>query len=215
MDLTGRLLLFLDLVERGSYAKAAQLREIDRSVVSKQIRKLEGELGVRLLNRTTRSFSLTDAGQAVVIRAKVLRESLVETIETANRFHERPTGHLKIASISPIARTILQPVIKTFMQNYPEVIIELRLDNRIVDIVGEGFDLAFRASDLQDSNLIARTIAPMRMLLVAAPTFLAKHGIPKTVDELAALPAGGYVVDNYRESHINYLITTEKHNSLN
>ncbi|SHG85963.1 LysR family transcriptional regulator [Ferrimonas marina] len=205
MDLTGRLLLLLDVVERGSYAKAAELREIDRSVVSKQIAKLEQELGVRLLNRTTRSFALTEAGSEVVNRAQLLRQTLAETVEAAKRAHQRPTGVLKIATMSAMARHILRPVILAYQQRYPEVVIELRVDNRMVDIVGEGFDIAFRIGELQDSTLIARSIARTRQLLVASPGYLARHGTPNTLEQLQALPAGGYVVDSYRETHLDYL----------
>ena len=210
MDLTSRLLLLLDVVERGSYAKAAELREIDRSVVSKQIAKLEQELGVRLLNRTTRSFALTEAGTEVVNRAQLLRETLTETVEAAKRFHLRPKGVLKVATMSAMARHILNPVILSFQQKYPEILIELRADNRMVDIVGEGFDIAFRAGELQDSTLIARSIARTRQLLVAAPSYLTRYGTPKSLEELSLLPAGGYVVDSYRETHLKYHDTSNE-----
>ncbi|MGL6259983.1 LysR family transcriptional regulator [Vibrio sp. WXL103] len=205
MDLTGRLLLLLDVVERGSYAKAAELREIDRSVVSKQITRLEQELGVRLLNRTTRNFALTEAGSEVVIRAQKLRATLTETVEAAKRFHQRPKGMLKIATMSAMARNFLRPVILDFQDKYPEVLIELRVENRMVDIIGEGFDIAFRAGELHDSSLIARSIARTRQLLVAAPSFLSRYGAPQSLEALSSLPAGGYVVDSYRETHLKYL----------
>ncbi|ELA8351040.1 LysR family transcriptional regulator [Vibrio alginolyticus] len=210
MDLTSRLLLLLDVVERGSYAKAAELRETDPSVVSKQIAKLERELGVRLLNRTTRSLALTEAGTEVVNRTQLLRETLTETVEAAKSFHSRPKGVLKIATTSAIARRVLNPVILSFQQKYPEILIELRTENRMVDVVGEGFDIAFRAGKLQDSTLILRSIARTRQLLVAAPSYLARYGIPQSLEELSLLPAGGYVVDSYRETHLKYLDASQK-----
>ncbi|MDG3084829.1 LysR family transcriptional regulator [Vibrio hannami] len=205
MDLTSRLLLFLDVVERGSYAKAAELRLMDRSVVSKQVSKLEEELDVRLLNRTTRSFSLTSAGVEVKRKAEVLRENLRDTIQAAHNFHEKPKGLLKITTTTSVARNVLRNVIDDFQKKYPEVIIELRADNRIVDIVGEGFDIAFRSGDMQDSSLIAREIARNRPILLASPEFIKKHGEPITVEDLQKLPAGGYAADNFRSKALTYV----------
>lgn len=205
MDLTSRLLLFLDVVERGSYAKAAELRLMDRSVVSKQVAKLEEELDVRLMNRTTRSFSLTSAGEEVRRRAEVLRENLRQTIEAAHNFHEAPKGLLKITTVTSVARSVLGNIIDDFQKQYPEVVIELRADNRIVDIVGEGFDIAFRSGDLQDSSLVARKIARNRRIILASPEFLEKHGEPKSIEDLKKLPAGGYAADNFRSKFLTYV----------
>ncbi|WP_375749277.1 LysR family transcriptional regulator [Vibrio sp. HN007] len=205
MDLTSRLLLFLDVVERGSYAKAAELRLMDRSVVSKQVAKLEEELDVRLMNRTTRSFSLTSAGEEVRRRAEVLRENLRQTIEAAHNFHEAPKGLLKVTTVTSVARSVLSSIIDDFQREYPEIVIELRADNRIVDIVGEGFDIAFRSGDLQDSSLVARKVARNRPILLASPSFLKKYGEPKSIEDLKKLPAGGYAADNFRSKSLTYV----------
>lgn len=205
MDLTSRLLLFLDVVERGSYAKAAELRLMDRSVVSKQIAKLEEELDVRLLNRTTRTFSLTSAGVEVKRKAEILRENLRDTIQAAHNFHEEPKGLLKITTITSVARKVLHKVINDFQRKYPEIIIELRADNRVVDIVGEGFDIAFRSGDLQDSSLVARKLARNRPILLASPKFLEKYGEPKSIEDLQKLPAGGYAADNFKSKALTYV----------
>jgi len=101
MDTTSRLLMLLEVVEQGSFAKAAELRNIDRSVISKQISRLEDELGVRLLNRTTRSFSLTAAGAEMIKKAGELRELLGETVRMAENYHLEPRGVLKITSSTP------------------------------------------------------------------------------------------------------------------
>ena len=172
MDTTSRLLMLLEVVEQGSFAKAAEIRNIDRSVISKQISRLEDELGVRLLNRTTRSFSLTAAGAEMIKKADELRSLLGDTLRMAENYHLEPRGVLKITSSTLIGRRYLQPVINDFQKRFPQVEVELRLDDRLVDIVSEGFDLAFRVGEPKDSSLIARKIARNRLLLLASPAFI-------------------------------------------
>lgn len=172
MDTTSRLLMLLEVVEQGSFAKAAEIRNIDRSVISKQISRLEDELGVRLLNRTTRSFSLTAAGAEMIKKAADLRELLGETLRMAENYHQEPRGLLKITASTIIGRRYLQPVINDFQKRFPQVEVELRLDDRLVDIVSEGFDLAFRIGEPKDSSLIARKIARNRLLILATPEFV-------------------------------------------
>ncbi|GAD88424.1 putative LysR family transcriptional regulator [Vibrio halioticoli NBRC 102217] len=210
MDITSRLLLFLDVAEQGSYGKAAELRNIDRSVVSKQPSKLEKELEVRLLNRSPRTLSLTVAGVEVKRRAEVLRDSLRNTIQVAQNYHTEPKGLIKITAITSLAKNILQPVIAEFQERYPEVIIELHTNNRIVDVIGEGFDIAFRAGQLQDSSMVARHLARNRSVLVASPDFLSKYGEPQSIEDLERLPAGGFATETFRVTQIKY-IDNQKH----
>lgn len=204
MDTTSRLLMLLEVVEQGSFAKAAALRNIDRSVISKQINRLEDELGVRLLNRTTRSFSLTAAGAEMIKKARELRELLSETIRMAENYHLEPRGVLKITSSTLIGRRYLQPVLNNFQKRFPQVEVELRLDDKLVDIVSEGFDLAFRVGEPKDSSLIARKIARNRLLIVASPEFIDTYGMPKTMDDLAQLPAATYASNAIRFESIDY-----------
>lgn len=204
MDTTSRLLMLLEVVEQGSFAKTAEMRNIDRSVISKQISRLEDELGVRLLNRTTRSFSLTAAGAEMIKKASELRSLLSETVRMAENYHLEPRGVLKITSSTLIGRRYLQPVINDFQKRFPQVEIELRLDDRLVDIVSEGFDLAFRVGEPKDSSLIARKIARNRLLLLAAPEFIETYGMPSTISDLAQLPAASYASNSLRVEGINY-----------
>lgn len=204
MDTTSRLLMLLEVVEQGSFAKAAELRNIDRSVISKQISRLEDELGVRLLNRTTRSFSLTAAGAEMIKKAGELRELLGETVRMAENYHLEPRGVLKITSSTLIGRRYLQPVLNDFQKRFPQVEVELRLDDRLVDIVSEGFDLAFRIGEPKDSSLIARKIARNRLLIVAAPEFISTYGMPSTMEELADLPAASYASNSMRVETVDY-----------
>ena len=204
MDTTSRLLMLLEVVEQGSFAKAAEIRNIDRSVISKQISRLEDELGVRLLNRTTRSFSLTAAGAEMIKKAADLRELLGETLRRAENYHQEPRGLLKITASTIIGRRYLQPVINDFQKRFPQVEVELRLDDRLVDIVSEGFDLAFRIGEPKDSSLIARKIARNRLLILATPEFVKTYGMPKTMSDLAQLPAASYKSNAFRVDAINY-----------
>tara|TARA_B110000211_G_scaffold191044_1_gene217787 strand:- start:1384 stop:2328 length:945 start_codon:yes stop_codon:yes gene_type:complete len=205
MDTTSRLLMLLDVVELGSFANAAQTKNIDRSVISKQISRLEDDLGVRLLNRTTRSFSLTAAGAEMVKKARELRDLLGQTVRLAENYHQEPRGVLKITSSSIIAKLYLQPVINDFQKRFPQVEVELRLDDRVVDIVAEGFDLAFRVGEPKDSTLIARKIARNRLVILASPEFINTYGMPKNIDELALLPAATYASNSLRINSINYI----------
>ncbi|BBN81274.1 LysR family transcriptional regulator [Pseudoalteromonas sp. A25] len=197
--------MFLDVVERGSFAKAAQHRDIDRSVISKQISKLEEELSVRLLNRTTRSFSLTAAGAEMVKKAQQLRKLLSETQLLAENYHTEPKGLLKITSSTIIGRRYVQPVVNEFQKRFPQVEVELRLEDRLVDIVGEGYDLAFRVGEPKDSSLIARKIARNRLVMLATPQFLTTYGEPKCMEDLSVLPAASYASEGLKFNGISYL----------
>ncbi len=205
MDTTSRLLMLLEVVERGSFIKAAESRNIDRSVISKQLSRLEDELGVRLMNRTTRSFSLTAAGAEMVKKAAELRLLLSETVRLAENYHQEPQGVLKITSSSIIGKRYLQPVINDFQSRFPQVEVEFRLDDKLVDIVSEGFDLAFRVGEPKDSTLIARKLARNRLLIVATPEFIETYGMPKNIEQLAELPAASYTSTSLRVEGIRYL----------
>ena len=205
MDTTSRLLMFLDIIEQGSFAQVADLRNIDRSVVSKQLTKLEDDLGVRLLNRSTRSFSLTTAGAEMVKKACQMRELLTETRQLAENYHTEPRGLLKMTASSVIGRLYLEPVIDAFQKRFPQVEVELRLEDRIADIVGEGYDLAFRIGEPKVSNLISRPLARNRLLLVASPKFIETYGEPQTIEELAKLPAATYAGDRIRIEQLDYI----------
>jgi len=204
MDTTSRLLMLLEVVEQGSFIRAAEARNIDRSVISKQLNRLEDELGVRLLNRTTRSFSLTAAGAEMIKKATELRSLLGETVRIAENFHLEPQGVLKITTSTFFGKRYLQPIINNFQKRFPQVEIELILNDRLIDIVSEGFDLAFRVGQPKDSSLIARQIARNRLLILATPEFIDNYGTPKTIDDLVKLPAASYASTSFRVDGIHY-----------
>lgn len=192
MDIATRLDLFLDIVYQGSFAKAAELRHMDRAVVTKQFKILEETLGVRLLNRTTRSLSLTDAGREILEQAKVIRNEISKTQRLAETFHNEPRGLLRITSYVSFGNPYLQKAINLFMKKYPETYIELSLDDRLTDIIGEKFDIAFRLNSPKDSTNIAKKLAPTKLVILASPNFIQEHGNPQTLKELVSLPAITY-----------------------
>ena len=184
MDTASRLILFADVIDCGNFSKAAERRAVNRSLVSKQIAALEQQLGVRLLHRTTRSLSLTDAGRAVYQHARSLREQLMETDALVASLRDDVTGELRISSTSYFGRLHVLPVVETLANEFPALTIELRLEDRYVDIVGEGYDAAIRVTEPDDSSLVARKLADNPFVMVASRTYLDKHGVPETLEDL-------------------------------
>ncbi|WED23438.1 LysR family transcriptional regulator [Vibrio sp. JC009] len=189
MDFASRLELLLEVSRHGSFAKAADRLNIDRSVLSKQIKQLEDSLGVRLLNRTTRSVSLTSVGQEIVLQAEKVTDLLNETKQIAETFHSEPQGHIRISSTTMFGRKYLQKAVEVFAVKYPKASIELYLDDHRVDMIGERFDLVFRIGPIRESSMIARKLADNSVALVASEAFIEKHGLPQTPEELVELPS--------------------------
>lgn len=156
MDLASRLELLLEVSQQGSFAQAADKRGIDRSVLSKQIRKLEESLGVRLLNRSTRSLSLTPAGEEIVKQAQHVRDALDKTRQLADTFSDTPRGNLKISCTTLFGRRYLKDCAVNFLKKYPQVTVEIVLEGRNVDLIGERYDVAFRIGSPKESNLVAK-----------------------------------------------------------
>ena len=204
MDFPSRLLLFLEVVEMGTFTRASEHRNVDRSVISKQISRLEDELDVRLLNRTTRSISLTVAGAEIVKQAQQLRNLLADTKRLAQNYQTEPRGLLRITCPSFLGRHYIHEAAVAFQKEYPDVEIELRLEDRIVDLVSEGYDIGFRLGKPKDSSLIISKIARNRMLLVAAPSLLEKYGNPKSIEDVENMPAAIFSANGIQGDKIKY-----------
>jgi len=189
MSITQQLMLFIDIVHQGSFAKAATLHDMDNSALSKQIKKLELSLGVQLLNRSTRSFSLTPVGEEVLTQAHLLVGTLNKIQNIADSYQIEPKGHIRITASVAFGQVYLQPVISRYMNKFPEVKITLSLDDNKADIIGDHFDLAFRIGKLSESNLIAKKISNMNLAIIASEGFIKQHGLPKSPEELVKLPA--------------------------
>lgn len=176
--------IFVKVVELSSFTAAAEALEMSQPVVSKAVTRLEEKLGARLLNRTTRRLSLTEAGSELYRRSvRALEEIENAEIEVA-RFQTEPRGTLRVSA--PMSFSILQlgAKLQTFLERYPGVHVELNLDDRQVDLVEEGFDVAIRIANLRDSNLVARKIVPCRQVICASPAYLDKHGTPERPEDL-------------------------------
>ncbi|WP_065187799.1 LysR family transcriptional regulator [Shewanella woodyi] len=205
MDFSSRLLLLLEVIELGSFTNVAERNNLDRSVISKQISRLEEELGVRVLNRTTRSLSLTAAGNEMIKQAKQLRELLNNTYRLAQNYHLEPRGILRLTSSMMFGRQYVQDAISVFQTRYPDIQCELRLEDKLVDIVEEGFDIGFRIGKPKSSSLVSRKIARSRLLIVASPDFIRQHGEIDSIAKLESLPAAIYSTPGLLMDKFNYL----------
>lgn len=175
---------FIRVVEAGSFAAAAEKLGTARSAVTKQVAALERHYGVRLLQRTTRRLSLTDAGRASFDRIQAILAE-VDDLERALQAESRqPAGLLRVTAPFSFGTLHLGPAIADYLRLYPQVRIDLNLSDRRVDLVEEGFDLAVRIGWLADSSLVARQLAQIRMQLCASPDYLAARGVPLAPSDL-------------------------------
>ena len=186
MDRLGLMRSFRRVAELGSFSAAARDLGLSNAVISKHVALLEGHLGARLINRTTRRQSLTEAGAAYYPRAVRVLEELGEAEDAVGRMQAAPRGTLKVNAPMSFGIQHLAPVLPLFLERYPEMSVELSMNDRFVDLLEEGFDLALRIrSGLPDSRLVARKIARARRLLAAAPGYLARRGLPESPADLA------------------------------
>jgi DNA-binding transcriptional LysR family regulator len=186
MDRFSDLETFVAVVEAGGFSPAAERLGVAKSAVSRRVSALEQRLGARLLNRTTRRISLTDAGRALHARARTILADLDEAEQSVAAAHRELRGRLKIAAPLSFGLLHLQPAIDDFLTRHPAVQIELDLNDREVDLIEEGVDMAVRIGELADSSLVARRLAPIRRVAVASPAYLASRGTPRHPNDLAA-----------------------------
>ncbi len=183
---------FVEVVRAKRLGLAADRMGIARSAVSRRIRELEERLGAKLLSRTTRQFSLTEVGERFYERSLQLLAELEQAEEMARNQMVDPVGALRI--IGPMSFGILHlaPVISEFLKENQQLTVELNLDDRLVDIVAEGYDLAIRISHLKDSNIVARRLALIRCAVVGSPEYFKRNGIPKNPSDLLQHRGIGY-----------------------
>lgn len=188
MDRLTALAVFRQVVERGSFAAAARYLKLSAAAVSKNIGELEAHLAVRLLNRTTRSMSLTEAGQRYYEQVARILDDLQQADSSLGELQATPSGTLRVSAPMSFSLVCLADAIPRFLARYPELTLDLQLDDRRVDMIAEGFDLAVRGSDrLEDSSLVARPLLTLRHVLCAAPQNLRRHGTPQVPEDLQAL----------------------------
>ncbi len=177
---------FVQVVEAESFSGAARRLGVAKSVVSRRVAALEARLGASLFHRTTRRLSLTEVGHAYHDRSQRILADVAEADDVAGHLQTALTGRLRIAAPMTFGIRHLSPAVADFLALHPRLDIELELNDRRVDLVSEGYDLAIRIGRLPDSSLIARRLAPCRHLVCASPAYLSARGIPATPDALAA-----------------------------
>lgn len=185
MDRLAAIQVFAQVVESGSFAKAAERLGLSTSAASRHVAELEGHLQTRLLNRTTRRVSLTESGRAFYERAVQLLGDLEEAEQEASRAAVEPRGTIKLTTSVNFGVRHVAPAIAEFLARHRAVRFDVSLSDRVVDLVEEGFDLAIRIGTPGADNLVARKLGETRLVPCAAPAYLEKHGAPRTPEDLA------------------------------
>ncbi|EDM69317.1 transcriptional regulator, LysR family [Moritella sp. PE36] len=178
------MMVFLAVVETGSFTLAADRLGIPKANVSRKVSRLEQQLNITLLERSTRSQHLTEAGKRYLIHCKRVHEELDLATASVSELLHSYKGELKIGASISTGQQILRPALATFMHQYPEINVQLNLVNRRVDFIEEGFDVVIRIGQLADSMLIAKKLGTATRTLFSSPAYLAKHGTPHVVSDL-------------------------------
>lgn len=181
------VLAFIAVASEGSFARAADRLGIGRSAVSRSVQKLESQLGVRLFLRTTRSTTLTREGELFLEGCNPGVTCILQALEEMRDLREGPPrGHLRISASHGFGRRVIAPLLAAFRAEYPQVSVELLLDEQAPDLAGDRIDVAFRDGLLEDSQVIAKQLVPMQLVVCASPAYVQAHGLPASVDALPA-----------------------------
>ncbi|WP_352972506.1 LysR family transcriptional regulator [Mesorhizobium sp. M0954] len=192
MSLFRSMQVFVTTVQEGSMSAASGKLGMSPAMVGQHVAALEERLGTRLLNRTTRRQSLTDFGASYVEQCRDILERVAIADQDAEALQAEPRGKLKVTAPTTFGAEVLMPRLQRYRELAPDVTLDVTLTDRNVDIVDEGFDIAFRIGELPDSRLIARRLAPYRMMICAAPDYLARRGNPDHPNDLANHDAIGF-----------------------
>ena len=188
MDTLTRMRAYIDVVEAEGFSAAARRVGRSKALLSKYVRELEDELGALLLNRTTRQFSLTEAGHTYYKRANELIREIDSLADAIRDTSGDLRGRIKLTAPRSFADAQIGASLVDFARDHPDIVLDIHLDDRFVDLVEEGFDMGIRIARLQDSSMIARRLAPFRLKLCAAPAAIAQHGMPERPEDMAGKP---------------------------
>ncbi|MBS3650367.1 LysR family transcriptional regulator [Pseudaminobacter sp. 19-2017] len=188
MDTLTRMRAFIEVVEAEGFSAAARKIGRSKALLSKYVRELEDELGALLLNRTTRQFSLTEAGHTYYRRASEIVREIDSLADNVRDSSGDVRGRIKLSASRTFADAPIGQSLIDFAKEHPDIVLEIRLDDRFVDLVEEGFDLAIRITRLESSSLIARRLAPFGLRLCASPDIVERHGMPERPQDLAGKP---------------------------
>lgn len=192
MDRLAAMEVFAKVAETGSFAAAADYIGVSAAMIGKHVRQLEDHLGVKLINRTTRRQSLTDAGKDFLERVRVVLAEVEAAEALAAESRARPRGELRINAPYTFGAYAVAPALHDYMADNPDVTVRLTLSDRLVDLVDEGYDCVFRVGPLADSSLIARKLRPFRYGACASPAYLAARGAPAAPGDLAGHDCLGF-----------------------
>lgn len=185
MDHELALRLFVSVVEEQSFSKGGARLGVPQSTTSRMVSRLEERLGARLLQRSTRKLTLTEAGQIYFERGSRIVTELDEAAEAIRAVSSAPAGLLRVTAPTSFGRLFVVPALADFRRAYPEITFGLSLSDAVEDVIGLGFDVAIRLGELQDSSLIGTRLASSRSVVCASPAYLRKHGTPRSVEDLA------------------------------
>jgi DNA-binding transcriptional LysR family regulator len=204
MDRLTAMSMFVRVVETGSFSAVAKEINTTQPTISKNVAELESWLGAKLLNRSTRSLRLTESGSDYYERCVAILQEVDEAEQSVGQLQTQPKGVVRISTVVAFGRLHVVPRLAQFIASYPDIRIDVRMNDRIVDMVEEGVDVAFRMGKLPDSSLIAKTLCCSPMVTVAAPEYLKSHGIPQHPRDLKEHDCVIYT-DLARSHDIDYL----------
>lgn len=201
------MMLFIALIDAGSFTLAAERLNIPKANLSRKISRLEQRLGVTLLERTTRSQKVTEAGKLYLTHCRRIHQEVDLAEASIAQILDKVEGHLRISTSVGLGHEILKPVLGQFMHQYPDINLQLDLLNRRVDLIEEGFDLVIRIGTLEDSRLIAKHIGSITRKIYVSPDYLSQHGDIKSIEELKQFD---FLVMSSAQSNSRFILESEK-----
>ena len=206
MDIFSGLIEFVRAAEHLSFIRAAESLGLSHSAVSKSVAKLEQRLGVKLLNRTTRSISLTEEGRFFYQHCRQILENMQGSTDAVMHLRSAPMGILRVDSVASVGRLIVTPVLPRFLEKYPMIHLDIRLNDKIIDMAEDGVDVVIRLGEPKEPNLIARKMGDTRMIMVASPDYLERFGRPTHPTELTKFNCIKFITPQGKDEEWRFMI---------